>query len=57
MSARVDKKKCTGCGQCVEICPVEAIELKKEKAVIDEESCLECGACVDECPAAAIILD
>lgn len=53
MAAKVDVKKCTGCGTCVEICPVQAINIKKDKAVINDE-CVECGACVYECPNGAL---
>ncbi|MCX5899348.1 MAG: 4Fe-4S binding protein [Proteobacteria bacterium] len=35
MAAKSDNAKCTGCGNCVEVCPVEAIALKDDKAVID----------------------
>ncbi|WP_236712965.1 indolepyruvate ferredoxin oxidoreductase subunit alpha [Neomoorella mulderi] len=56
MAARVDEDKCTGCGSCVEVCPVEAITVE-EVATINADECLECGACVDECPNEAISLD
>jgi ferredoxin len=49
------KDKCTGCGDCVKVCPVEAIKLKDGKAVIDAGDCIECDACIEECPAEAII--
>jgi len=54
MAVKIDKEKCTGCGSCVEACPVEAITLDNEKAIVDEESCIDCGSCVDECPSEAI---
>lgn len=54
MAAEVDAGKCTGCGVCLDICPVEAISLNDDKAVIDEDTCTECGLCVDECPNDAI---
>ena len=57
MAAIVDKEKCTGCGNCAEICPVEAITLENDKAKIDGEACVDCGTCVDECPVEAITLD
>ena len=57
MAAIVDQEKCTGCGNCVEICPVEAIVLENDKAKIDAETCVDCGTCVDECPVEAIAMD
>ena len=56
MAAKVDAQKCTGCGDCVEVCPLQAISLNNDKAVIDEDTCTECGVCVDECPNEAIDL-
>jgi len=53
MAAKVDKKKCTGCGTCVDICPVQAIKIDKKIAVINDD-CVECGVCVNECPQGAI---
>jgi NAD-dependent dihydropyrimidine dehydrogenase PreA subunit len=57
MAAKVDTGKCTGCGSCVEVCPVEAIALKDDKACIDPDTCVDCGTCVDECPVEAISMD
>ena len=57
MAAKVDMDKCTGCGLCVEECPVEAITLENEKAKIDESTCVDCGACASECPNEAISVD
>jgi len=58
MAAKVDPDKCTGCGACVDACPVEAISLNDDDmAVVDEDTCTECGLCVDECPNDAISLD
>ncbi len=42
MAAVVDKDKCDGCGECVNVCPVNAIELQIEKAVI-KDACIDCG--------------
>ena len=56
MAAKIDSEKCTGCGVCVDVCPLEAISLNDGIAVIDEDSCTECGLCVDECPNDAISL-
>jgi Fe-S-cluster-containing hydrogenase component 2 len=50
----VDVSRCTGCGACVEVCPVGAIALVGGKARVDEETCIGCEACVDACPEDAI---
>ncbi|MDR0335679.1 MAG: 4Fe-4S binding protein [Planctomycetaceae bacterium] len=59
MTAVVEQTKCTGCGECVSTCPLDAIALKDDqggKAFIDPDTCGECGACVDVCPVEAISL-
>ena len=42
-------QQCTGCGACVEICPVQAIELKEDVAVVDQQWCIGCGVCALQC--------
>ena len=54
MAVKVDVSKCDACGSCVEVCPVEAITIVDDHAVIDPEECIECLACIDECPNEAI---
>lgn len=53
MAANINSDKCTGCGACVEVCPVDAIKLQNGNAVVGDE-CVECGACINECPNEAI---
>jgi ferredoxin len=54
----IETSACTGCGRCVQVCPVEAMILvsandphrpKRTKAVLNEEICLGCGLCVRAC--------
>lgn len=50
----IDSDKCTGCGVCVEKCPVETISMENEKAKINMENCIHCGTCHDVCPQEAV---
>jgi len=46
---------CTGCKECIEVCPHAVFAMADGKAVIaDRESCMECGACKINCAAGAI---
>ena len=54
MAVKIDKETCIGCGACVDVCPVEALEIIDDKAVVDENACTDCGTCIDECPVEAI---
>ncbi len=62
----IDTDKCSGCGRCVSVCPVNALSLvsandpvnKKRKTVkIDESICLGCGVCVRVCGEKSITLE
>ncbi len=46
---------CTGCGLCVDVCPVQAIALVDGHATI-APSCKGCGRCATVCPADAVTL-
>ena len=52
----VDRDKCTGCGTCVDICPVGVFELDEEDKSnpVNADECIECLACETECPSEAI---
>ncbi len=51
-----DKEACTGCGACVEICPVEALRLEEDVPVVDEAWCIGCGVCATVCPTDAVMI-
>ncbi|MCK4527272.1 FAD-dependent oxidoreductase [candidate division WOR-3 bacterium] len=60
--------KCTGCGNCADICPNVAIEMKEipeikpeegeknERPEVDYGRCCFCGLCVDICPTGSLRL-
>ena len=43
---------CLGYGDCIKVCPRDAIFINKEKniAQVDPSKCIGCGLCVKECP-------
>jgi ferredoxin len=57
MTPVVEKKLCIGCGNCVEVCPPQALTLDDAKVQIQEDICEECGFCAVECPVEAIRID
>lgn len=44
------KYGCLGFGNCVSVCPVNAISIIDGVAVVNEEDCIGCGVCADTCP-------
>lgn len=45
-----DKDKCTACGECVEACPKNLLELKKKELTLtDPYECLLCDLCESAC--------
>lgn len=48
-------EKCTACGTCKEVCPVEAITPGEPRYAINAETCVACGQCAEACPAEAIV--
>ncbi|MBQ8605266.1 MAG: RnfABCDGE type electron transport complex subunit B [Clostridia bacterium] len=48
------KYGCLGFGNCVSVCPVNAISIIDGVAVINEQTCIGCGNCVKTCPKSVI---
>ncbi len=59
---QIDQTRCTGCGLCVNFCPVEVFELvslngkrrPKMAQAAWPEKCWACDTCVGQCPTGAI---
>ena len=43
------EENCTACGDCIEICPVDALIMVNDGPIVDEEWCIGCGVCVNKC--------
>ncbi|HMA99917.1 MAG TPA: 4Fe-4S binding protein [Spirochaetota bacterium] len=54
MAVKINQEKCTGCGDCVDVCPSEALKVEGDKCQVDVDECTDCEACIDECPEGAI---
>jgi NAD-dependent dihydropyrimidine dehydrogenase PreA subunit len=51
----VDREKCKGCEDCIEVCTVNVFEMQEGKSVpVKVEDCLGCGSCVELCKEKAI---
>jgi ferredoxin len=56
MSLTVDQQKCTACGICASVCPLNAIAIDSI-AIINTDICMECGLCIKECPQNALAIE
>ena len=53
--AVVDKKRCVGCGACINECPKQAVSVRKGCfAAVEETVCVGCGKCEAVCPVGCI---
>lgn len=50
----INKKKCVGCGECVQCCPQKTIAIVNKKARIDKKNCILCYCCQELCPKKAV---
>jgi L-aspartate semialdehyde sulfurtransferase ferredoxin len=52
-----DEEKCVDCGECISLCPVEAITINPDWIVeLDDQKCIGCGFCTSSCPTKAITI-
>ena len=54
---KIDKSKCSNCGTCVEICPMDVFAMVDgDVKVMKPEERIGCRACETQCPEKAITL-
>jgi len=56
MGIQIDLDKCTGCGDCVPVCPFALLEIVDDKVQL-KEGCTLCGACQEACDYGAIVIE
>ena len=56
MGIQIDLDKCTGCGNCVPVCPFGLLEIVDDKVQL-KEGCTLCGACQEACDYEAISIE
>ncbi|MEA3348410.1 MAG: 4Fe-4S binding protein [Pseudomonadota bacterium] len=54
--SEVDGEQCVACGDCVERCPMDAIEIE-DTAKVDLDRCIGCGVCIPVCDYNALHLN
>lgn len=53
----LDERRCTGCGDCVTICPTDCLAMAGELPWLPRPyDCIGCYACEIICPGDAIVL-
>jgi len=56
MRPEADPELCTGCGTCIDQCPVSALSLVDNIPQVDAHTCITCFCCQEICPEKAITL-
>lgn len=52
---KVDRKLCTKCGMCIDVCPIRVLAMGESCPVENNpQACISCGHCVAICPREAI---
>jgi uncharacterized protein (DUF362 family)/NAD-dependent dihydropyrimidine dehydrogenase PreA subunit len=53
---QVNPELCTGCGTCIDQCPVSALFMSDHLPQVDADTCITCFCCQEICPEKAITL-
>lgn len=55
MINQIDQKECCGCGACVQVCPMDCINIEQNiegfyYPKLDSAKCIKCKKCINTCP-------
>jgi uncharacterized protein (DUF362 family)/NAD-dependent dihydropyrimidine dehydrogenase PreA subunit len=53
---QADPELCSGCGTCIDQCPVSALSMNGNIPQVDADTCITCFCCQEICPEKAITL-
>jgi len=51
-----DRESCSGCGDCIDRCQMEALSLEDDLIAVKEHMCFGCGNCVPVCPTESLTM-
>ena len=51
--SKVDSGNCDQCWDCIEVCPMDAVEMQDDAPSVDLDRCIGCGVCVSKCKSGA----
>jgi len=54
--AEIDIEQCTGCGECIELCQMDALVSVDNHTEVLRNRCIGCGVCLNACATEAISL-
>lgn len=55
VTPEINEEECTGCGDCVPVCPSDALSIRENKVtMLPSVDCSYCSECEEACPTGAI---
>lgn len=54
---KVNSSTCFGCAACIALCPVNALSLQNDLAIVNQDTCTLCELCIPSCPVFALSIE